>query len=113
MNTLLQNETKVQSVVELLDKFYKKEYSVFVSELVVVVGKEHADTICHLIETKDYSLLEHYDPSAFEMIWSAAPKSWKMILATVSLWSLRLTSQMLSTRSLATRTFWLRSGLLV
>jgi hypothetical protein len=64
----LQDETKVKSVVELLDKFYKKEYTVFVSELISVVGKDHADTICHLIETKDYSLLENYDPSAFEVL---------------------------------------------
>lgn len=68
LNTLLQDETKVQSVVELLDKFYKKEYSIFVGELVAVVGQDYADTICHLIETKDYSLLENYDPSAFEML---------------------------------------------
>lgn len=68
LNTLLQDETKVKSVVELLDKFYKKEYAVFVSELVDMVGHEQADTICHLIETKDYSLLENYDQSAFEML---------------------------------------------
>jgi hypothetical protein len=59
---------KVQSVVELLDKFYKKEYAVFFGELVAVVGKDHADTIYHLIETKDYSLLENYDPSSFEVL---------------------------------------------
>lgn len=68
LNTLLQDETKVQSVVELLDKFYKKEYTVFVSELVAVVGKHHADAICNLIETKDYSLLENYNWSAFEVL---------------------------------------------
>jgi hypothetical protein len=68
LNTLLQDETKVKSVVELLDKFYKKEYSVFMSELVATVGQDHANTICHLIETKDYSLLENYDPSAFEIL---------------------------------------------
>ncbi len=66
--SLLQDDWKVQSVVSLLDKFYKKEYSVFVWELIECVWQEYADNICNLIQTKDYSLLENYDTDSFDIL---------------------------------------------
>ena len=68
LSSLLQDDWKVQSVVSLLDKFYKKEYSVFVWELIECVWQEHADNICNLIQTKDYSLLENYDTDSFDIL---------------------------------------------
>lgn len=68
LSTLLWDDQKVQSVVELLDKFYKKDYSVFVDELVSIIGKDNADSICYLIQTKDYTILQNYDIDAFEIL---------------------------------------------
>ncbi len=89
LSSLLQNDTdKVQSVVELLDKFYKKDYILFVQELEALIGKDNARDICHLIESKDYALLEKYDQHAFELLHKTIQtleKLWCAVVYDVSI----------------------------
>lgn len=52
---------KVQAVVNLLDKFYKKEYGEFAQELKVLIGEQSAWVVLQMIESGDYSPLAQYE----------------------------------------------------
>lgn len=52
------DQEAMQSVVELLDKFYKKKWSDFLDELHALVRPEVAERLVTLIEQKDYQLLK-------------------------------------------------------
>ena len=52
---------KVQAVVNLLDRFYKKEYGEFAQELNVLIGEENAGILLQMIQSGDYAPLQHYD----------------------------------------------------
>lgn len=61
LHDLLDNDSDlVASVIGLLDKFYKLEYTKFTEELTSLIGVEKTKKICIILETKDYTLLKDY-----------------------------------------------------
>lgn len=62
LNDILNHDAdKVQAVINLLDRFYKKEYEEFAQELNVLIGEENAGILLQMIQSGDYAPLQHYD----------------------------------------------------
>lgn len=80
--------SKVKAVTDLLDKYYKKEYTTFVHELQLLVSSELADILLKLIETKDYSILRNYDEAAYEVLdatVSTLQKLWAKVVFDITI----------------------------
>jgi histidyl-tRNA synthetase len=59
---------KIKRIVELLDKFYKKNPDDFYHELSEIAWSVLAERINILILSKDYSVLQEYDQQAYEQL---------------------------------------------
>ena len=64
--TLVDNdESLVQHISELLDKYYKREHSLFIEELTTLIGAERTALVETIILHKDYTVLETYNTEAY------------------------------------------------
>ena len=66
LTTLVDNdESLVQRISELLDKYYKREHSLFIEELTTLIGAERTALVETIILHKDYTVLETYNTEAY------------------------------------------------